>query len=238
MTDELERLWRLCELDEQATVLRARLARYPEQKQSLEGRVTTEKTRLAAHQKAAADLQVVRRKIEQEIEAVNAQQKQFEGRQPVVKTNEEYRALTLEIDGCRAKRSDLETHVLMRLDDEEKLGAEKPVIERALKAAEDELAARRGEIEREEAADREKLGGLDAVRTEQMSGLPPATRQRYERIHSMRDGRAVVPINKNACGGCYRSQPPQMVQEARRGDRFVICDGCGRMLVWPPEAAA
>jgi hypothetical protein len=28
-----------------------------------------------------------------------------------------------------------------------------------------------------------------------------------------------------------------VIQEARRGDRLLTCDGCGRLLVWPPEAA-
>ena len=67
--------------------------------------------------------------------------------------------------------------------------------------------------------------------------LPPSTRSRYERIRGSREGRAVVPIIKGACGGCYRGQSPQTLQEARRGDRILLCDGCGRMLIWPPEGA-
>jgi len=237
VSDEVDRLWRLRELDEQSAVLRARLAKAPAEKQALEGRVNAEKSRVAAHHKATADLQLARRKVEQEIEAVNTQQRQFESRQPVVKTNEEYRALTQEIDGCKKKRSDLETQVLMRLEDEEKLAAEKIGIDKALKEAEADLAARRGVIERDESEAKEQLAQLEARRAEQMSGLPTTTRTRYERIHGSREGRAVVPILKQACGGCYRQQPPQNVQEARRGDRVPICDGCGRMLIWPPEAA-
>jgi len=237
VSDEVDRLWRLRELDEKASLLRARLAKAPAEKQALEGRVDAEKRRAAAHQKATGDLQIARRKVEQEIEGVNAQQRQFESRQPVVKTNEEYRALTQEIAGCKAKRSDLETQVLMRLEDEEKLATEKTLIDKALKEAEADLAARRGVIERDESEAKEQLAQIDAQRGELMSGLPATTRQRYERIHSSREGRAVVPILKQACGGCYRQQPPQNIQEARRGDRVPICDGCGRMLVWPPDAA-
>ncbi|TMQ68855.1 MAG: hypothetical protein E6K80_13650 [Candidatus Eisenbacteria bacterium] len=70
-----------------------------------------------------------------------------------------------------------------------------------------------------------------------MTRLPATTRSRYERIRQSRDGRAVVPIVKGSCGGCFRGQPPQMLQEARRGDRALICDGCGRILIWPPEGA-
>jgi uncharacterized metal-binding protein len=28
-----------------------------------------------------------------------------------------------------------------------------------------------------------------------------------------------------------------VLQEARRGDRLLVCDGCGRLLVHPPDGA-
>jgi len=43
-----------------------------------------------------------------------------------------------------------------------------------------------------------------------------------------------MPIVKGACGGCFRAQPPQVLQEARRRDRMLSCDGCGRLMVLPP----
>ena len=46
-----------------------------------------------------------------------------------------------------------------------------------------------------------------------------------------------MAILKGACGGCFRNQPPQLLQDARRRDRLLVCEGCGRLLVWPPDAA-
>ena len=48
---------------------------------------------------------------------------------------------------------------------------------------------------------------------------------------------AVVPLEKNACGGCQTAQPPQRVQEVRGGDRLVICEFCGRLIIGENEAA-
>ncbi len=237
MSDELLHLWRLRELDERVAAERGALAKFPELKRGLEGRVVAERERLAAHVRAAEEALKARRKLEQEIEGVTAQQRQFESRQPSVKTNEEFRALTLEIDGCRRKRSDLETLVLMRFEEEEALSKQRPVIDQALKAAEAERASRIAEIERDEAAGLERVAALDAERGIEMGALPPATRSRYERILGSHQGRAVVPVLKNACGGCYRAQPPQMLQEFRRRDRVLLCEGCGRMVIWPPDEA-
>ena len=76
---------------------------------------------------------------------------------------------------------------------------------------------------------------IEARREKHIAGLPPGTRSRYERIVQSRDGRAVVAILKGACGGCFRNQPPQVLQEARRRDRLLVCEGCGRLVIWPPD---
>lgn len=237
MNEEVQRLWRLHELDERANAARAVVVKFPEQKTTLEGRVSAERQRLAAHTKSAEEVLKARRKIELEIEAATAQQRQFESRQPSVKTNEEFRALTTEIEGAKRKRSELETQVLMRFEEEEALAKQKPVIELALKQAESERATRLDEINRAESAAQSELDAINAEREREIVELGQTTRQRYERIHSQREGRAVVPVIKNACGGCFRSQPPQLMQDIRRGDRLLICDGCGRILVQPPGEA-
>ena len=154
-----------------------------------------------------------------------------------MKKNEEYTALLHEIGATKQRRSDLETDVLLRMEGEEREQRERPALEQALKGAEQEAAARRSELDAEEAAERRKLDALEARREANVSQLPPATRARYERVHASRDGRAVVPIVKGACGGCYRGQPPQILQEARRRDRTLSCEGCGRLIVWPPGDA-
>ncbi|MGH3055077.1 MAG: zinc ribbon domain-containing protein, partial [Gaiellaceae bacterium] len=101
----------------------------------------------------------------------------------------------------------------------------------------DEQARRAGALEREESEARTQLAEIDGQRAVQVEGLPAGTRARYERVHGSRDGRAVVAVVKNACGGCFRSLAPQALQEAKRRDRVLICEGCGRLMVWPPEGA-
>ena len=76
---------------------------------------------------------------------------------------------------------------------------------------------------------------LEARRDAHVRELAPATRARYERVHASRDGRAVVGILKGACGGCYRTLPPAVLQEARRRDRMMSCEGCGRIIGLAPR---
>lgn len=235
MSDELDRLWALKDLDERAVALRAELKRFPEQRATLERAVSEQGAKLERHRAQVSAGQLRRRELEREIDSLTAQERKYQGQTYAVKKNEEYRALLDEIEGVKKKRSDLETEVLMTFEAEERLASQRAEAERALQAAQREAAERTSHIDAEERADRERLEAIEAERARHIGGLPPATRSRYERIVHSRDGRAVVAILKGACGGCFRNQPPQVLQEARRRDRLLTCEGCGRLVIWPPN---
>lgn len=237
MTEELQLLWSVRAMDERLSAVRAALARFPVQRAELEARVRAERVHLDQAKTRLAELQKTRRDRERDIEDAHEQQRKFEGQLFAVKKNDEYTALVHQIDAMKATRSDLETQVLVQLEEEEKIQHERPGIEQALAKAEKEAAERRAEIDRQEAVEREHMRVLETERAGHLERLTASTRTRYERVHGSRDGRAVVPIVKGACGGCFRAQPPQVLQEAKRGDRLLSCDGCGRLIIWPPEAS-
>jgi len=238
MTEELDRLWLLHQLDEQVAAIDGRLAQFPELINARERVVAAEHRRLESHQAALTVSQKQRREIEREIEGVDALEKKFLGQQGAVKTNHEFQALTHEISAARARRSDLETRVLTLMDDEQRNAAERPKIERVLRAAETDLAELKSKTVAEATELRTAAGVLAARRDAALAGLSAPTRQRYERTHVSLGGRAVVPIMKGACGGCFRALPPQIMMEAKKRDRLLICEGCGRLLVLTPDAAS
>ena len=54
----------------------------------------------------------------------------------------------------------------------------------------------------------------------------------YDRIRkSYRNGLAVVPVERDACGGCFNSIPPQRQSEIRLHKKVIVCENCGRILV-------
>ena len=236
VTEELDHLWNLRELDEQRVAARAALKKFPEQRKVLEARAVEAKQELNALNAKIADAQKRRRELEKDAEVTIEQERKFAAQLPMVKKNEEYQALLHEITGSKTRRSEIETQVLIQMDAEEALQQQKPVIEKTLKTAEAELAARASEIDAAEKAAEQRVNDIDAKRRHELAPIPASTRSRYERVHAS-NGQAVVAILKGACGGCYRAQPPQVLQEARKRDRLIICEGCGRLLIWPPEGA-
>jgi predicted nucleic acid-binding Zn-ribbon protein len=237
VTEELRILWALSGLDDRLVALNGALTRYPAERQTLDARAEAERARLDTHKRRMGELQLERRRLEKDIESLVTEERKFQSQLPLVKKNEEYAALLHEISGAKSKRSDRETELLVLMDEEESLDRERPKIEKELAQMKSEMDARLATLEAAERSEREQAAEIERERQSLLGGLSPATRSRYERIRASREGRAVVPILKGACGGCYRGQPPQTLQEARRGDRLLACDGCGRLLVWPPEGA-
>ena len=54
----------------------------------------------------------------------------------------------------------------------------------------------------------------------------------YDRIRkNFRNGIAVAPVLRGACGGCYAKIPPQLQSDIRQSKKIVICENCGRINI-------
>jgi predicted nucleic acid-binding Zn-ribbon protein len=54
----------------------------------------------------------------------------------------------------------------------------------------------------------------------------------YKRIrNNARNGLSVVPIERDACGGCFNKIPPQHQLEIKMHKKIIVCEYCGRILI-------
>ena len=54
----------------------------------------------------------------------------------------------------------------------------------------------------------------------------------FKRIRkNARNGLAVVPIERNACSGCFSKVPPQRQLDIRQRKEIIVCENCGRIIV-------
>lgn len=217
--------------------LEAERAKLPEQRRQHEAKIAAERRRLAALEQRTVERLARRRTLEREIAVFEAQEQKYRAQLDQVTNQQQFEAVQHEIAGVQARRSDLETEALTIMDDEERLAADTPVQAETLAKAEREGAAAFATIEQADAGLGAKLAALDARRTEAAAGLPAPARTRYERIRASRAGRAVAAIVKDACGACGRGLSPHALQEARRRDALLTCDGCGRLQMLPPDGA-
>lgn len=238
MTDELLHHWALHLLDEEAVRHAAERAKLPELRRAQETRLAAETRKCEAAAKRSAELLARRRALEGDIAAIEAQERKFRSQLDAVTDQKQYEAVRHEIATAAGKRGDLETEVLEILEAEEGLAAERPALEAAREKAARETGEALARLEAEDARLAALLAALDARRAEASALLEPAVRTRYEKVRASKGGRAVAAVTDGACGGCGRNLTPHAQQDARRRERLLACDGCGRMLMLPPEGAA
>jgi len=248
VTEELRLHWALHEIDEQAVACEQVLAKHPEQRRAQEARIASARAALAALDQRTADSSRRRRTLDGEIAAFEAQQKHFERQLLAVTNQHQFEAAQHEIAAVRAKRDVLETEVLERLDVEERDAAGRPEKAHALERAETEGAALFAKLDAESARSRAELATLDARRAETAGRLEPAIDVRGIGIVKRKGGRAnfataadhaaekaiIARLEEHDAGIAVLAEE-SATKEARRAERLLTCDGCGRLLVMPPE---
>jgi predicted nucleic acid-binding Zn-ribbon protein len=56
----------------------------------------------------------------------------------------------------------------------------------------------------------------------------------YDRIRkNYHNGLSVVPVERDACGGCFNKIPPQKQLDIRMNKKILVCEHCGRIMVDP-----
>ena len=237
MTDELLHHWALHLLDEESVRHAAERAKLPELRRAQEARLAAERRKADASAKRAAELVARRRALEGDIAALESQEKKYRTQLDAVTDQKQYEAVQHEIAGVAGRRGGLETEVLEILEAEEKLAAERQALEHSLAKAERETGEQVAKLDADDARLAGLLAELDRRRAEAERPLDPAARTRYQKVRASKAGRAVVAVVNAACGGCARNLTPHAQQDARQRDRLLVCDGCGRYMMLPPEDA-
>ena len=69
------------------------------------------------------------------------------------------------------------------------------------------------------------------TRDKASKGLEERLFTSYNKIRgNVRNGLAVVPVQRGACGGCFNVVPAQKQAEVREKKKLIVCEHCGRVL--------
>ncbi len=158
--------------------------------------------------------------------------KKYEKQSNNVKNNREFEAINKEIEMQQLEVKLAEKHIKDATDEI----AEKAVIlEKAKKniaAKEGLLLTKKGELEKIIAANEKEEKHFIKLAGEAKEQVDARLLASYDKIRrSYRNGLAVVPVERDACGGCFNAIPPQKQSEIRQHKKIMICENCGRILV-------
>ncbi|MEO0310592.1 MAG: hypothetical protein RIQ89_249 [Bacteroidota bacterium] len=201
----------VADLEDEIAGLETRLQHINDEVNSLNDNITRKKLQVKENKEAA---------------------KKYEAQQSKVKNNREFDSLSKEIEyqGLEAqiaekKRKELEIELkgkeAIKLATDQDLDDKKSLL--VLKKSElDNIIA---ETQREE-------DELSKISDKARKIVNDQLLTHYNRTRgSVRNGLAVVPIQRDACGGCYNLIPPQRQLDIKQHKKIIVCEHCGRILV-------
>jgi predicted nucleic acid-binding Zn-ribbon protein len=153
-----------------------------------------------------------------------------------VKSNREYDAVTKEIETVETLIRDTEYHGLELDESIENTDKSLAELKTVLEQVKAQYAERSAELEAKRAETEADETRLLKERETLARGFKPPVIAAYNRIRRAKTGLAVVQVLRGACGGCYKALPPQRILEVRQMNRLILCDVCGRILIWKESA--
>ena len=166
--------------------------------------------------------------IIQSQELINKYEKQSDN----VKNNREYEAINKEIENQTLDLKLAERHIK---DANEEIAEKARVLDTAKKniaVKEANLKVKKGELDKIIAETEKEEAACRQTSEKARAAVDPRLLASFDRIRkNFRNVLAVVPVVRDACGGCFNAIPPQRQSEIRQHKKIIVCENCGRVLV-------
>ena len=234
VAEKLKALYDLQLVDTAIDKIKILRGELPLEVQDLEDEIEGLQTRVSKYDD---DIEALEKSISaknQEIKNAQDLIKKYEEQQNNVRNNREYDSLskeiefqTLEIELCEKRIKEFTVQI-----DEKKvvfeeswsvLNERKLDLENKKKELEDIIA----ETKKEEEQLEKKSENLQEI-------IEGRLVTAYRKIRgNARNGLAVVPVERDSCGGCFNKIPPQRQLDIASMKKIIVCEYCGRILVDP-----
>ena len=152
-----------------------------------------------------------------------------------VKTNKEYQAMLKEIETAETSLGELESQIIILMEEMDELSVQVKQDQETLKQAEKNYLDDEKIIE-------EKLSSVDAEsdewnrkRSALQKNIPEDLLALYEKIRKRNQGVGVIPVWKAVCSGCHMNIPPQLYNELQRSSDLLSCPSCHRIMYFQAQ---
>jgi predicted nucleic acid-binding Zn-ribbon protein len=232
IADKLDALFELQKIDSQIDKIRTVRGELPLEVQDLEDEVAGLQTRISNLEEEVSQLETEvsdRKNATKDSETAISKYKE---QQNNVRNNREYDSLSKEIE---FQELEIKLHEKKSKEAKFKIESKQEVLDEAktqLELRSSDLATKKSELDAiisETQVDEDKLlKSSDNAKKNIEERLLFA----YDRLRkNAKNGLAVVPVNRDACGGCFNKIPAQRQLDIEMKKKIIVCEHCGRILV-------
>jgi len=230
--EKLKFIYEMQLVDSEIDKIRILRGELPLEVQDLEDEIAGLQTRVSNLLEEMKQLEDSVQKKKNEIVDSNALIKKYQDQQMNVRNNREYDSLSKEIEFQTLEIELSEKRIREFTQQLE----EKSLLESESKALLDErtgdLEEKKNELNSIVSETQKEEEELKSRSENYVNLIEPRLLTAYKRIRkNARNGLAVVPVERDACGGCFNKIPPQRQLDIRSRKKIIVCEYCGRILV-------
>lgn len=231
MKTKLQQLYALQQVDSHLDELQELKGDLPGEVHALEEQLAALGEQRVAHEQRMKQSFAQRDDADAQIVSLRERLEKYKKQQFAVRTNREYDALTREMDTATETIAKLEKE-MEQLESAAAL-ARTQMEETAVKIEElqKQLAEKQTALTEVSKTTEDEELRYNHEREKLVARIAKPDLTAYERIRKAKRGTAVVPVRRQACGGCHNRVPPQKLLELRKNDRIYTCERCGRIIV-------
>jgi len=232
IADKLDALFELQKIDSQIDKIRTVRGELPLEVQDLEDEVAGLQTRISNLEEEVAQLDTEvsdRKNATKDSETAIAKYKE---QQNNVRNNREYESLSKEIE---FQELEIKLHEKKSKEAKFKIESKQEVLDEAktqLELRSSDLATKKSELDAiisETQVDEDKLLKSSEIAKK---NIEERLLFAYDRLRTnAKNGLAVVPVDRDACGGCFNKIPAQRQLDIETKKKIIVCEHCGRILV-------
>lgn len=232
MLKDIENLLILQDRDRKIRALKAELKVVPTERKGLEDLLTGATAKTESEKQKGREIEVERKKLENEARAKRDQIAKYNQQKLQTRKNEEYQALTNEVNRCEAEIQGIEDRELGLMEQAEQQKAAVGDAERGLAEAKALHARQSQHLDEKIQALQVQLTDLEAQRSSSASGIDEDLLDTYNRLFASKHDSAIVAVEHEVCGGCHMKLTPSTVAKTKAAKMVTHCEHCGRMLYY------
>ena len=232
VADKLNALYQLQKIDSEIDRIRTIRGELPLEVQDLEDELQGLETRLIKLQDEIKELEQDATDRKNAIKDSELAIAKYKEQQNNVRNNREYESLDKEIEF-----QDLEMKLNDKRIKESKytLTNKKELLEDAtikFELRKGDLATKKAELDEIIAETQKEEEALLSKSEKAKSAVEDRLVIAYTRLRgNAKNGLAVVPVDRDSCGGCFNKIPPQRQLDIQTKRKIIVCEHCGRILV-------
>ena len=212
--------------------IETQLEELPKEREDSRAKIRFFQSKIEEGRQRIKELEVSGKALELEMGEIEAKIIKYKNQQLMVKKNEEYTALTHEIEGAQGKIGELEEReleILYELDEARKTQ------EKEEASLGEQIAAEQIYLGRLEEKESNLKGEIDAAKEnleKAREGVDRPTLSKYTNVGRGLKYPIMVGMRDGMCLGCHMKVSSAVDSDVKTGREITTCDNCHRILYW------